>query len=94
MTQTDIGDVAAPVEKKEEKREEKKKSKTKFDIVPYLAMSLFSSISCTWDVVDFGRYCDPSWYQDWHTPYYNDSHRKFRDAVREFVDKEIMPYHQ
>jgi alkylation response protein AidB-like acyl-CoA dehydrogenase len=39
--------------------------------------------------VPFG---DPIWYQDWNSPYYNDSHRKLRAAAREFVDKEIMPY--
>jgi alkylation response protein AidB-like acyl-CoA dehydrogenase/predicted heme/steroid binding protein len=37
-------------------------------------------------------YCDPSWYQEWHSPYYNDSHRRFREAMRAFVEKEIMPY--
>lgn len=41
------------------------------------------------DMVPFG---DPMWYQDWHSPYYNDSHRAVRVAVREFVEKEIMPY--
>jgi alkylation response protein AidB-like acyl-CoA dehydrogenase len=41
------------------------------------------------DMVPYG---DPSWYQDWFSPYYNDSHRKFRAAMREFVEKEIMPY--
>ncbi|KAI9294847.1 acyl-CoA dehydrogenase NM domain-like protein [Neoconidiobolus thromboides FSU 785] len=40
------------------------------------------------DMVPFG---DPSWYQDWNSPYYNESHRKLRKAVREFVDREIMP---
>ena len=37
-------------------------------------------------------YGDPSWYQDWHSPYYNDSHRRFRAKVREFVEKEISPF--
>lgn len=36
-------------------------------------------------------YGDPAWYQGANSPYYNDSHRKFRAAIREFVDKEIMP---
>lgn len=40
------------------------------------------------EMVPFG---DPTWYQDWHSPYFNESHRKFRAAVREFVDKEITP---
>jgi len=41
------------------------------------------------DMVPFG---DPAWYQDWYSPYYNDSHRRFRAALREFVQKEIMPH--
>lgn len=41
------------------------------------------------DMVPFG---DPMWYQDWGSPYYNDSHRAVRKAVRAFVEKEIMPY--
>ncbi|GAA5813212.1 hypothetical protein MFLAVUS_006686 [Mucor flavus] len=40
------------------------------------------------DMVPFG---DPMWYQDWFSPYYNDSHRKVRQCVREFVEREIMP---
>lgn len=40
------------------------------------------------DLVPFG---DPSWYSDWSSPYYNDSHRRLRAAVRAFVDKEITP---
>ena len=27
---------------------------------------------------------------EWHSPYYNESHRKFRAAVREFVDTELI----
>ncbi|EPB90036.1 acyl-CoA dehydrogenase [Mucor circinelloides 1006PhL] len=40
------------------------------------------------DMVPFG---DPMWYQDWQSPFYNDSHRAVRKYVREFVEKEIMP---
>jgi hypothetical protein len=36
-------------------------------------------------------YGDPSWYQEWHSPYYNESHYKFRAAVREWIDREIAP---
>ena len=35
-------------------------------------------------------YAEPSWYQHWESPYYNDSHRAFRAKVRQFVDK-ILP---
>jgi alkylation response protein AidB-like acyl-CoA dehydrogenase len=37
-------------------------------------------------------FCEPSWYQFFDSPYYNENHRKFRDTVRMFVDKELNPY--
>ena len=37
-------------------------------------------------------HADPSWYQAWHSPYYHDSHRRFRAAMREFVEREMMPH--
>ncbi|CAO3588131.1 unnamed protein product [Absidia cylindrospora] len=37
-------------------------------------------------------YGDPSWYQEWNSPYYNESHIHLRKVMREFVDKEITPY--
>ena len=60
-----------------------------------------SSDSTTFgDPIPFG---EPSWYQDWGSPYYNDSHRRynckhnfltirFRAAMRAWMEKEIMPY--
>ena len=41
------------------------------------------------DLIPYG---DPNWYQDYESPYYNDSHRAWRAKVRTFVDKEVMPY--
>lgn len=35
---------------------------------------------------------EPAWYQGWHSPYYNDSHRRYRDAVRKFVEEELIPH--
>lgn len=40
------------------------------------------------DLVPWG---DPTWYQRWHSPYYNESHVRFRAATREFVEKELIP---
>lgn len=40
------------------------------------------------DLVPFG---DPMWYQDWASPYYNDSHRAVRRAIREFTDEHLTP---
>ena len=36
-------------------------------------------------------FCDPSWYQEWSSPYYTESHVKFRAKVRQFVDTELTP---
>lgn len=40
------------------------------------------------DLVPYG---DPSWYQRMNSPYYKPTHVEFRQAVREFVDTEILP---
>lgn len=37
-------------------------------------------------------YGDPSWYQNFNSPYYNESHLKVRKAMREWVDKEVTPF--
>ncbi|CAK9002867.1 Acyl-CoA dehydrogenase AFT10-1 (AF-toxin biosynthesis protein 10-1) [Durusdinium trenchii] len=36
-------------------------------------------------------YCEPSWYQGGHSPYYTESHRAWRDKVRKFVEEELQP---
>ncbi|KAJ3104569.1 hypothetical protein HDU97_009081 [Phlyctochytrium planicorne] len=41
------------------------------------------------DLIPFG---DPYWYSDWASPYYRESHRRLRSYVRNFVEKEIIPY--
>jgi predicted heme/steroid binding protein len=38
------------------------------------------------------HYAEGSKWQGFNSIYYKESHRKFRTAVREFVDKELMPY--
>jgi alkylation response protein AidB-like acyl-CoA dehydrogenase len=35
---------------------------------------------------------DPTWYQAWNSPFYNETHIKFRAAIRAFVEKELMPF--
>eukprot|EP01117_Protostelium_nocturnum_P001016 TRINITY_DN11339_c0_g1_i1.p1 TRINITY_DN11339_c0_g1~~TRINITY_DN11339_c0_g1_i1.p1 ORF type:complete len:567 (-),score=223.66 TRINITY_DN11339_c0_g1_i1:63-1739(-) len=36
-------------------------------------------------------YGDPLWYSGVFSPYYNESHHRFRAAMREFVEREITP---
>jgi len=40
------------------------------------------------DQVPFG---DPYWYQGFESPFYTESHKKFRAKVRAFVEKDLMP---
>src|SRR3990170_4397191 len=54
-----------------------------YDVTNFLGEGPFG------DLVPHG---DPYWYQDFYSPYYNDSHRRVRAAVRKFVEKEIMPH--
>lgn len=48
-----------------------------------------SSTNLFGDQIPYG---DPYWYQGFKSPYYNESHYKFRAKVRDFVEKELMPY--
>lgn len=41
---------------------------------------------------ELSQYIDPSWYQGFNSPYFNESHYKFREACREFTDKEMTPF--
>ncbi|KAI4956072.1 hypothetical protein J4E91_000282 [Alternaria rosae] len=40
---------------------------------------------------DLIPYADPSWYQTYHSPYYNDTHVALRDEVRQWVEEKLMP---
>ncbi|MCJ1417174.1 hypothetical protein MMC32_003513 [Xylographa parallela] len=41
---------------------------------------------------DLVPYADPSWYQSYHTPYFNETHEALRAEIRAWVDTEIEPY--
>jgi alkylation response protein AidB-like acyl-CoA dehydrogenase len=40
---------------------------------------------------DLIPYADPSWYQSYHSPYFNQTHADLRAEVRQWVEEEIMP---
>ncbi|KAF2755080.1 acyl-CoA dehydrogenase [Pseudovirgaria hyperparasitica] len=40
---------------------------------------------------DLIPYADPSWYQSYHSAYYNQTHADLRDEVRAWVEEKIMP---
>ncbi|EMD89704.1 hypothetical protein COCC4DRAFT_158806 [Bipolaris maydis ATCC 48331] len=41
---------------------------------------------------DLVPYADPSWYQTYHSPYYNETHAALRAEVRDWVEEKLMPY--
>lgn len=41
---------------------------------------------------DGNPFSDPNWYQAFNSPYYNDSHRKWRAHLRELVEEAVMPH--
>jgi alkylation response protein AidB-like acyl-CoA dehydrogenase len=36
-------------------------------------------------------FCEPYWYQGYHSPHYGANHKKFRALVRKFVEEELRP---
>lgn len=41
------------------------------------------------ELVPFG---DPAWYQGNHSLFYNETHRNLRKSIREFMEKNVIPY--
>lgn len=41
---------------------------------------------------DLIPFADPGWYQNQHSPYFNESHAALRAEIREWVDTKIEPY--
>jgi alkylation response protein AidB-like acyl-CoA dehydrogenase len=41
---------------------------------------------------DLIPFADPSWYQGYHSPYFNQTHAALRDEARKWVETEIEPY--
>jgi hypothetical protein len=35
---------------------------------------------------------EPAWYNVLSSPYYNDSHRRLREFVRNYIDENVLPY--
>jgi hypothetical protein len=41
---------------------------------------------------NLGPWSEPSWYSSLASPYYNESHKKLRNALRSYIDENIKPY--
>ncbi|KAK3719436.1 hypothetical protein LTR37_004293 [Vermiconidia calcicola] len=78
-----------PAEKKEEKVEPKAESGT-LSVQPTGSVEEEEAEAMD-QFGDMIPYADPSWYQSYHTPYFNQSHADLRVEVREWMEEEIMP---
>ena len=38
-------------------------------------------------------WAEPAWYNSLASPYYNESHKRLRAAIRKYIDERIEPYH-
>eukprot|EP01117_Protostelium_nocturnum_P013518 TRINITY_DN5050_c0_g1_i1.p1 TRINITY_DN5050_c0_g1~~TRINITY_DN5050_c0_g1_i1.p1 ORF type:complete len:563 (-),score=249.06 TRINITY_DN5050_c0_g1_i1:118-1806(-) len=77
---------------KEEKKEnavQSKSNKSVASLQPKNKIHYLESLPKYGEGVPFG---DPMWYQGASSTYYNDSHIRFRASVREFVEKNIIPF--
>ncbi|KAF1814065.1 acyl-CoA dehydrogenase NM domain-like protein [Eremomyces bilateralis CBS 781.70] len=43
------------------------------------------------DPKQLAPWAEPAWVSTLHSPYYNDSHRRFRDYIRAYLDEHIVP---
>lgn len=41
---------------------------------------------------NLGPYSEPAWFNSLASPYYNESHKKLRNALRSYIDENIKPY--
>lgn len=41
---------------------------------------------------NLGPWAEPSWYSSLASPYYNESHKRLRNALRSYIDENVKPY--
>ncbi|KAI9052684.1 hypothetical protein LZ554_004023 [Drepanopeziza brunnea f. sp. 'monogermtubi'] len=87
--------AAAPVEEqkvvKEEKKEIAKPQAESGTVVPVPAVEEIEIET----LEPFGElipFADPSWYQGFHSPYYNETHAALREEIREWVNEKVEPF--
>ncbi|MCJ1350735.1 MAG: hypothetical protein MMC33_000716 [Icmadophila ericetorum] len=81
-----------PPAKKEEKKKEAVKPQAESGIVAPVPGKDAKAVSESLDPYgDMVPYSDPSWYQGYHSPYFNETHAALRAEVRAWIDAEIEP---
>ncbi|RYP60520.1 hypothetical protein DL769_008084 [Monosporascus sp. CRB-8-3] len=64
------------------------KKETKKAVIPSKKGEQSEALEPYGSQIPFG---DPSWYQNYHSPYYNESHAALRAEIREWIESEIEP---
>ncbi|KAK4990141.1 hypothetical protein LTR50_002771 [Elasticomyces elasticus] len=77
-----------PVAEKKEVVQPQAESGTVVPVPGPAAQAEFEALDQFGHMVPFA---DPSWYQSYHSPYFNQTHADLRAEVRQWVDEEIMP---
>ncbi|KAF8859292.1 putative acyl-CoA dehydrogenase [Acephala macrosclerotiorum] len=74
---------------KEEKKEIVKPKAESGAVIPVPAVAEVETLDPFGDLIPFA---DPSWYQGYHSPYFNETHAALREEIREWVSTEIEPF--
>ncbi|CAL3968969.1 hypothetical protein PZA11_004911 [Diplocarpon coronariae] len=80
---------AEVVEEKEEKKEVVKPQAESGAVVPVPAVEEIETLDPFGELIPFA---DPSWYQGFHSPYFNETHAALRAEIRDWVTNEIEPF--
>ncbi|KAE9369914.1 acyl-CoA dehydrogenase [Stipitochalara longipes BDJ] len=84
---------AAPAEEKKEEKALVKPKPESGAVVPVPTAApereMLEALDPFGDLIPFA---DPSWYQGYHSPYFNETHAALRAEVREWVSSEIEPF--
>jgi alkylation response protein AidB-like acyl-CoA dehydrogenase len=83
--------AAAPEQKAEKKKDVVKPEANSGVIAPQPTEAAAEEAEPFDAYGDLIPYADPSWYQTYHSPYFNDTHVALRDEVRQWVEEKLMP---
>ncbi|TKA78732.1 hypothetical protein B0A55_04544 [Friedmanniomyces simplex] len=80
-----------PAEKESEKKELVVPSAESGTVAPAPGPAAAEEAEAMDTYGDMVPYADPSWYQSYHTPYFNQSHADLRAEIREWMEDAVMP---
>ena len=64
---------------------------------PSLVITISASMKAVSEIQTFGDlspWAEPAWYSTLESPYYNDSHRRLRSWVRDYLEQNVIPFQE